>query len=190
MSQKSPLVVPLLRSPIFQGMDAAALESIAKISERLTAARGQVLARSGDAAAGAILIVNGTARSERPGDNPAIRQLEPGTLIGELAMLVETTFAVTVVAETDMRLMRIPRCELYRLMGEEGRIAAHFAAKIGERLQSLVAEVRQIEAEMSRREDAPREELRSTAPVRVFPPPRPQLPPTYVPDPSKLQLSK
>ena len=94
-------------------------------------------------------------------------------------------------AETPLRLIRIARSDLYRLMHEEGRIAAHFVGKIGGRLQSLVSEVRQIEADIGRQRSKSADELPwLPAPVRVFPPPRPQLPPTYVPDPAKLQLAK
>lgn len=192
MSQKSPLVVPLMRCPIFQGLDIALLEAIAGIAERATVGQGRVIARAGEPAAGAILIVNGTARSSR-GASLAERRIEAGALVGELAMLVETTFAATVTAETPLRLMKIARDDLYRLMQQEGRIAAHLAAKIGARLQSLVAEVRQIEAGIGRDADQPPPPSAApvpSLPVKIFPPPRPQLPPTYVPEPAKLQLSK
>jgi CRP-like cAMP-binding protein len=183
-----------MRCPIFQGLDIGQLAAIAGIAERATASIGQVIARTGEAAVGAILIVNGTALSKRGPDTSApVRKLEAGALVGELAMLVETTFAATVTAATPLRLMKIARADLYRLMQGEGRIAAHFASKIGERLQSLVAEVRQIEAGIGKDMQDPGHQPmppRSSQPMRVFPPPRPQLPPTYVPDAAKLQLSK
>ena len=196
MSQMSSLVVPMMRCPIFQGLDIELLGAIAGIAERVTAPQGHVIARAGEPAEGAILIVNGAARSMRSGLTQAVeRKIEAGALIGELAMLVETTFAATVTADTPLRLMKIARADLYRLMHEEGKIAAHFAGKIGERLQSLVSEVRQIEAGIGSRRSKSADVLPVTGPslpdpVRVYPPPRPQLPPTYVPDPARLQIAK
>jgi CRP-like cAMP-binding protein len=70
-----------------------------------------------------------------------------GTLLGELAMLVETTFTFTVTARWRVRALVIDRAKLYAVMEQEPAIAFHFAEKLRHRLHGLARDLRRMDAQ-------------------------------------------
>ena len=140
----------LLGLDLFRGLDAGQIERIAREAERLIFRDGQRIIEKGKPIDGAVVIIGGRARaladSERDVD---ARAVEPGSLLGETAMLVEHHALVTVVAESDVRAVMIMREALRAHMHDDPAIAEHFAARLASRLQRMAVELRMIDERLA-----------------------------------------
>jgi CRP-like cAMP-binding protein len=68
-----------------------------------------------------------------------------------MAMLVETTYATTVIAMEPVRALRIGREALRTVMMMDPDIAAHFVAKLTSRMRQLTADLREVEENLAPR---------------------------------------
>ena len=142
------LTVHFERVEIFQGLDRRQIGEIARHAERIVYKPGQHLIDSGTAGDSAILVVTGKAvRTDSPGQPQGEQPLdiEPGSLIGEMAMLIDTEHTSTIVAETEVRALKINRQDLLVQMHDDPAVAEHFVAKIAERLHRIAGELRRID---------------------------------------------
>lgn len=135
------------RIEIFQGLEQRQLNEIARHAERMIFKPGQHLIDKGKAGDSAILVVTGQAvRTAGPGADPeAPAEVEPGSLVGEMAMLIETDYTSTIVARTEVRALRVNRQDLLSQMHDDPALAEHFVAKIAARLQQIAGELRRID---------------------------------------------
>ncbi len=140
------LVTPLLNVGLFQGLSPLQLAKIAKVSERIVFKPDEVVIRAGDEGDAAFLIVAGEAMRINDPTDPEDMPLAPSTLVGEMAMLVETEHSATVVTRSKVRAMKITREALHGLMLEDPGLAEHFLGKIVARLGVLADELRRIDA--------------------------------------------
>src|SRR4249919_487950 len=91
----------LLRLPLFGGLKPLQLTEIVRRAERLRFWPGDVLIKAGQPGDGAYLIVSGQPQRVAGPGLAAMAMPEnvvPGSLIGELAMLVEHDYGSTIVA--------------------------------------------------------------------------------------------
>ncbi len=140
------LVAPLLRIALFQGLRPLQISEIARRAERIVFKPGQTIVRGDTAADAAYVIVSGDAvRTSGPDTGPEPEQVAPGSLVGEMAMLVETEYSSTIVARTPVRAMRITRAAMFEQMAADPGLADHLVVKIAARLQSLATELRNID---------------------------------------------
>lgn len=142
------IAAPFMRLPIFHGLSDQRLSRIARAAERVVFQPGDTIQRSGESADAAILIVSGKAVIVET--DAALWQVhgEPvvaGSLVGELAMLIDTQSTTTVIARSSVRAFRIPRDALRSLMETDPAIADHFVGKLSERLSILADEMRRID---------------------------------------------
>jgi len=138
------------RVPIFEGLSQAQLAAIANKGKKSYFAEGRVIIAAGEKGDAAYMILTGlasTAPEAESGLEPEL--LEPGTLVGELAMLVESTHRMTVKAKVRVRALAIPRADLYELMESDPSIAHHFAQKLVDRLQVLAGDLRKLDAHVA-----------------------------------------
>ena len=138
------LVKPFLRLPLFQGLKPLALTEIVRRADRIVYKPGDVIIQEDKSGDAAIVIISGEAVRVSDDGTPA-EPLPEGSIIGELAMLVETVHSTTVIAKGSVRALRITRDNLHEQMVEDPRLAAHFADKITTRLQRLASELRSID---------------------------------------------
>jgi CRP-like cAMP-binding protein len=136
----------LLRVPVFQGLTHVQLSDIARRAERVMFRIGQPIVKAGEPGDGAYLIIVGDA--ERRDGAVVTDQIETGSLVGEMAMLVDTEYSCTVVARSAVRALKITRAALYALMERDPELAAHFVGKISARLRDFTDELRRIENEL------------------------------------------
>ena len=102
--------------PILAGLSDGALERLRACGE-VQADTGQVLTREDDAGAGAFLILEGTVAVEL---RTGTFELGPGTVVGELALLVPDTARVARVrAASPLRCVPIPREDFVDLVETE-----------------------------------------------------------------------
>jgi CRP-like cAMP-binding protein len=135
------LVAPLLRVDLFQGLKPLQLTEIARHAERIMFRPGDKITEAGTAADAAFLIVGGAA--EVIGTTG--EDVEIGSLIGEMAMLIEHIYGSTVVATSAVRCLKINRDAMHTLMIEDRTLAQHLTARISDRLQRVASELRAID---------------------------------------------
>lgn len=140
------LVRPLLGVELFQGLKPLQITEIARRADRIVFRPGDVIVAEDTTGDAAILIVAGeAARVSGPGLGGDVEPVQPGSLVGEMAMLVDTIHSSTVVARSAVRALKISRSELLEQMEADPALAEHFVARISGRLSRLAADLRAID---------------------------------------------
>jgi CRP-like cAMP-binding protein len=137
----------LVRLEIFHGLKPLQITEIARHAERVVFKGGHVLIEDGRAGDAAIIVVGGDAvRTKAPmGRTEEEEPIEPGSMLGEMSMLIETDYSSTVVARSDVRALRITRDAMLTMMLEDPSLAEHLVAKVARRLHNIAAELRKID---------------------------------------------
>ena len=143
-----PLVAPLLGVELFQGLKPLQITEIARNAERMVFRKGEAITEAGKAGDAAFLIVAGAAAWIGTGvGGDAGETVEIGSLIGEMAMLIEYTYGATIVAAGPVRCLKINRETMHRLMLDDRSLAQHFSSKITLRLNRVAKQLRSIDQE-------------------------------------------
>jgi CRP-like cAMP-binding protein len=133
----------LAEAPLLDELGHDALRLLAFSADRLTLAEGDVLFREGDAAdSGFVLVAGSLALTRRNGE----KIVGPGALIGELALVSDTTRPATATAREPSRVYCIARGLFERLLDEYPELASKLHARLSARVQANLAELREIEA--------------------------------------------
>jgi CRP-like cAMP-binding protein len=141
------LVAPLLRVPLFAGLRPLQITELARHAERVKFRRGDIITEAGKPGDAAFLIVSGQAdRLVRPGFAGAVEPIQPGSLVGEMAMLVEHDYRATVIARDRVLCLKITRTAVHAQMREDAALARHFERRIRERLARVSEDLRQIDS--------------------------------------------
>lgn len=135
------LVAPLLRVDLFQGLKPLQLTEIARHAERIMFRAGDKITQAGAAGDAAFLIVGGAAEVT----GSVNEDIEIGSLIGEMAMLIDHTYGSTIIATSAVRCLKINRDAMHALMIEDRSLAQHLTARISARLQKVARELRGID---------------------------------------------
>lgn len=130
---------------LFQGLRPSQVSEIVRRAERVLFKPGDTIIREGETGDAAYLIVSGSAVRTAGPVNSQPEELEAGTLIGEMAMLVETEFSSTVVCREQVKALKITRSGLLEQMSLDPSLADHILEKLAERLRQLANQLRQIE---------------------------------------------
>ncbi len=140
---------------LFAGLSADELEAIANAGDKRYFEVGENLITQGERGDTAFLILTGKAACSRTEKGKVLNDdLWPGTLAGELAMLVETVHAVTVTASERLRALAFPRKAFRGVMETKPRIAKHVAERLLLRLHGLAAELRKVDSRLAEIEKA------------------------------------
>ena len=144
------IAMRLLGLEMFRGLDADQIERIAREAERLIFRDGQRIVEAGSVCDGAIVIIAGSARALADAERGLEeRRIVPGSLLAETAMLTEHQTAITVVADGDVRAVKIVRETLHAAMQDDPAIAGHFAERLAARLQRMAIELRMIDERLA-----------------------------------------
>ncbi|MEQ8824156.1 MAG: cyclic nucleotide-binding domain-containing protein [Filomicrobium sp.] len=137
------LVKPLLPLPIFEGLKPMQITEIARRAERIIYRPGDVIIEEDAIGDAAVVIVSGDAVRISGFDYSGTpEQVPEGSLVGEMAMLVESMHSATVIARGNVKALRIQRSEMHEQMEEDPSLAEHFVARITGRLRTLSADLR------------------------------------------------
>ncbi len=149
----SVLARQLMSQEIFRGLSPLQLTEIVRQSERVVYRPGQYIIEAGAAADAAVVVVAGDAIRfpEHLSGQGAMQAdaLSAGTLLSELAMLVDHEHGATVIAHTTVRALRITREALQNQMRDDPHLADHFVERIAERLSRVATELRLIDHALS-----------------------------------------
>jgi CRP-like cAMP-binding protein len=129
--------------PLFADADRAHLQVIAFASERADFARGQAIITQGVRGAAAYLILKGHADvMVRDSDEThPVGRVEPGAFVGELAMIADLPYSVSVIARDAVATARIPRALFMRVAGEFPEFGSRVHAALARRLSGTTTEL-------------------------------------------------
>jgi len=137
------LIAPLRQVALFEGLAPSQLAAIAKTAERIVFKPGDTLIRDGRDAGGALIVVSGDA--ERLGLDGAGARIEPGSMLAEMSMFVDTEASATVVARSPVRALRLDRQAMLEQLATDPSLADYFVARISSRLKDVADELRRVD---------------------------------------------
>jgi CRP/FNR family cyclic AMP-dependent transcriptional regulator len=139
------VIAALMRVAAFSGLTPQQLQEIARHAEKRKFSRGEVITGAGRPGDGAFVIASGPAERLEGSGHPS-EMLEPGSLIGEMAMLIEHDYQSTVMARDWVFCLKITRAAMHAQMREDPSLAEHFQRRVTERLLKVAEDLRQIDA--------------------------------------------
>jgi CRP-like cAMP-binding protein len=140
------LVKPFLFLPLFQGLKPLQLTEIVRRADRIVYRPGDTIIEEDQTGDAAIVIISGEAlRVSDLAPGEAAETIVEGSMIGEMAMLIETVHSATIVARTTVRALRLTREEMHNVMEEDPQLAEHLTDKITSRLQRIADELRTVD---------------------------------------------
>lgn len=151
--------------PLFQGLTLLQLDEIARRGEHAIYHPGSMIIEENAEAHSAVLIVSGEAvRVSGPELKSRLEPIPVGSLLGEAAMLVETTYGSTIVARGHVRALHILRDELHAQMTEDRTVADRMVQNIARRLLRFAEELRRVDGVLAGKGSG------SQAPARIAAP--------------------
>lgn len=144
-------VKPLLGVELFHGLRPLQITEIARRADRIVYKPGDVILQRDAPGDAAVLVLAGEAiRVSGPLDvQHHDEPLPVGSLLGEMAMLIETDYSSTIIAQTSVRALRINRSELHAQMAEDQALADHLVQCIATRLNKIARALRDIDDRMA-----------------------------------------
>jgi len=123
----------LANVPLFSACSRKDLGLVAKRAEDVKVDGGKVLVSEGAAGAEFFVIIEGTAKVSRHGQEVA--KLGPGSFFGDLALLDRAPRNATITAETPMELVVLGQREFAALIDEVPGFAHKLLAGLARRLR-------------------------------------------------------
>lgn len=146
----------LSRVPLFSELSTEQLRLLAFSAVRLELSAGQVLFREGSTASSGYVVSFGAVELTAGKDarRKVVTTCEVGSLIGEIALFIETKRPATATAVVSSEVLEIDRKLVTRMLNEYPHVALRLRATLAERLAATVNElgrVRESLAEIDRR---------------------------------------
>jgi trk system potassium uptake protein TrkA len=127
----------LARVPVFAGLSRRSLERIARIANDVELRAGQILIEPRAKGSGMFVLLNGVVTVGIRGQR--VRELGPGDVVGELALLTPDALRTARVrAKTPVRCLAIAREDFRKLLNAEPRVAVSLLETVAGRLASLL----------------------------------------------------
>lgn len=139
-------IAMLSRIPLFTELTTEQLRLLAFSAVRLELAPGQVLFRENAVAqSGYIVAFGGIELSVGDGtDKRILTTCEAGSLIGEMALFIETVRPATATAIVSSEVLEVDRKLVRRMLNEYPHVALRLRATLADRLQATVAELTKV----------------------------------------------
>lgn len=127
--------------PLFEGFSKRRLRKLARQAHFENYARGDEVVSTGSTGDAFYVILGGSAKAR---GKPAAQTLRAGDYFGEMAVLDGGQRSATVVATSELQVMRVPREAFLELAEDEPALTAGMLARLG-------ARVRELEGQAARR---------------------------------------
>lgn len=124
----------LAEVPFFEGFPPEDLRRVLDLSEQVEVPAGTVLVDQGDTGTDCFLILEGTASVYVRGEYVATSG--PGSMVGEMALIDHRPRTATVVADTDMKLLRFRTKAFRTLLDEMPKASERVMTMLRARLQA------------------------------------------------------
>jgi CRP/FNR family transcriptional regulator, cyclic AMP receptor protein len=141
------VVAALAAVPLFAGLDAAGLESLARAVRPRRFRRGEVVFHLGDPGDALFVVSAGAVKITLPsegGDEAIIATLRPGDFFGELALLDGAPRSATAVALEPTETLVLPREPFRALVATEPAIRDALLAALARELRRLTVHVEEL----------------------------------------------
>jgi len=131
---------------LFESFTAEQLRLLAFGAERLVLRAGRELFREGQSADCAYVVVSGSIALFREGPNGrvAIRSVGPGAILGEMALIAQTTRLTGAFADGETEVIRLSRAIFHRILEEYPEVAAALHAHISRNLTDLIRQIEKL----------------------------------------------
>jgi CRP-like cAMP-binding protein len=131
---------------LFEGFTQEQLRLLAFGAEAMHLSAGKKLYREDDDADSAYVVVRGRIKLFRENeDKPAdVGMAEPGTALGEMALIADSRRLTSAEAATDTEVLRINRSMFRRILEEYPETAEALRQRIIEDLQALIRRIEQV----------------------------------------------
>jgi CRP-like cAMP-binding protein len=141
----------LKRVPLFADLPTEQMRLLAFSAVRLDLAQDQVLFREGaKAGSGFVVSSGGLQLSVGSGTRKkVVADCEAGALIGEMALLIETTRPCTATAMVSSQVLELDRKLILRMLNEYPQIAERLRTLLSERLVATVSELGKVRAALN-----------------------------------------
>ncbi len=147
---RDALIHALRQIALFDGLSPLQITEIARRADRIVYKPGQTIITAHQPTDATVVIFSGTAeRISGPCLEQLSQSLPAGSIIAEMAMLIDLTPTSSVVALTEVRALRLTRSEMCRLIAEDPALADHFIGKAVGRLQDIATKMRDIEMDLT-----------------------------------------
>jgi CRP-like cAMP-binding protein len=129
-------VIALRKVPLLAGLSPAELSRVAGIADEHTYADGDVIAREGEIGDELHIVVAGAVEvvREQDGATLAIARREAGDVVGEMSIITRGPRVASLVAEGDVRTVRIGRQEFESIIRERPDVSLAVMRVLAERL--------------------------------------------------------
>ena len=137
----------LRQTQLFSDISDEALRLLAFGATHRNIFQGHCLYNFGDSASGAYVVLSGILKLTAPGKNGEMVSsgtVEPGTLLGELALISPTKHQFTVTATQTAHLVRFDRVLFHRLLSEYPEVADVLRKRIEQNIYNLTSSLQKI----------------------------------------------
>jgi CRP-like cAMP-binding protein len=129
----------LRQIPLFRNCEAVPLQVLAFAAERQNFSAGDIIIKQGQTATSAFFLLNGSTALTQ--GKTVIGQAEPGALLGEMAMLGGSTYALTATATEPVSAVRIDQKLFQRVTLEYPEFGRAVVEALSEKLGASVREL-------------------------------------------------
>jgi CRP-like cAMP-binding protein len=131
---------------LFEGFGQEQLRLLAFGAENISVAAERLIYAEGDSAESAFVIVSGTVRLVHGTGDEAVelQRLRAGAILGELALIADTTRPTYAYAVDDIELIRLNRRLFRRILEEYPDLAALLHERIAAQLQEMVERITRL----------------------------------------------
>jgi HEAT repeat protein len=129
-------VLALRTIPLFQELTAADLRRLADLAEERSFADGEVISSEGEIGDELHLVLAGTVAVTRggTGSDSRVAQRGPGEVVGEMSIITRKPRVASLIAEGDVRTIRIGRQEFESMIRERPDVSLAMMRVLAERL--------------------------------------------------------
>ena len=135
--------------PFLRGLPAAPLRTIAGRLRRLSYAPGDIVFREGDRADTLFLVESGRVHVWTSDERQLLASLGPGSILGEIAILLDAPRTATVRAVTACSMLTLTRRSVNELVRKYPSISAEMTRELGRRLRSTSRHVHRGRAQQT-----------------------------------------
>jgi HEAT repeat protein len=133
------LVLVLRRIPLFSALEPAEVQRVAAIADERTYADGEVVGAEGELGDEMHVVLDGTVGVVRS-DGEMIARRGAGDVVGEMSLITRSPRVASLIAEGDVRTIRIGRREFEAMVRERPEIALAIMRVLAERLGAMTNE--------------------------------------------------
>jgi len=142
----------LSKVPLFSELGNEHLRLLAFSAVRTELLVDQMLFREGSPATSGYVLASGELElsTGQGRHREVLRSCGPGSLIGEIALFVETRRPATATAVRHTEVLEISRAMVTRMLNEYPHVALRLRATLAERLRATVGELNRVRQALSR----------------------------------------